>query len=326
MTVQDMVYRFYKLLESVDPILVNSEHRPDTETVLAHLNKAQNTYVSQKYASAGGFKMKSAAFNIFYDDFKTIITEANVTSLSPLANTAHYGKTGALPTGYMHYLRSDSSVTRTDISDASSKQVETITLTGTSGTANITGTGGLTKVVTFTTSLGVTAATFYINNVAAYSAQGIDLTAVGNTIVFTAQVAGVGFTAPTFTNTGGNIAGTVQHGYSRLSYFPNQLGTFADITKIMTTATNKPIFNNPIILLHKDNFWVVTDSYTTVNSVNFLYVRQPKKMTVNAPLTDEVSTCELSEFMHEDVTTLGFQDYIATKNIPREKTLNVNKQ
>lgn len=72
-----MIYRFLKEVESVHPILVNGPDRPDTETILTHLNKAQNSLVSQKYMKAGGFKMKSEALNIFHDEFRDIITGAN---------------------------------------------------------------------------------------------------------------------------------------------------------------------------------------------------------------------------------------------------------
>lgn len=319
MNVQDMVYRFYKIIESVHPGFASGISRPDTETILNHLNKAQNMYVSQKYAKAGGFKMKSEAFNAFYDEFKTIVTESNITLLDPLANTAHYGKLGALPSGYMHYLRSDSSVTRTDAAEVGSKQMETLTLAGSSGTANILAAGGINKLITFNTNLSITAANFYITNAAYYSGLGVDLSVYNNKLVFTAQVPGVPFTTPSITNVNPDITGRIQHGYSRTSYFHNQLGTFADLNKVMTTATNKPIFHNPIILLHKDSFWVVTDSYTTVNSVNFIYIKQPKKMTLNTPSSDETTTCELSEFIHEDIVTLAVQDFISSKAITNNK-------
>lgn len=317
MTTLEMTYRFIKLVESVHPSLVNGPDRPDTETILTHLNKAQNTLISQKYAKAGGFKMKSEAFNQFHDEFQAIIFGQNVTDLTPLLDSAHYGKLGTLPTGYMHYLRSDSSITKTDPADVVSYQIETITLTGADGTATISAAGSLTKTVTFTTSLAITAANFYVANVAAYAAVGIVLTNVGNTIVMTAAVNGVSFTAPIITNATLTLNGSVAHTFSTASYVPNQLGTYSDLTKIMTTAFNKPIFNNPIIILQKGSFWIVTDSYTTVNSVYFMYIKQPATMTIS-------STSELSEFLHEDIITIAVQDYISSKNIPREKTLNVN--
>lgn len=88
-------------------------------------------------------------------------------------------------------------------------QVETVTLTGTSGTAEITVAGGLTKTVTFNTSLTQTATDFDSTHSAAYTAEGITVTSSGADIIFTAAVAGVPFDAPVITNLTGDLAGSV---------------------------------------------------------------------------------------------------------------------
>lgn len=88
-------------------------------------------------------------------------------------------------------------------------QVETGTLSGTSGTANITGVGGLTKVVTFDTDLTTTAANFVTTNAAAYLVEGIVLTSSEEDLIFTASVSGTYFTQPVITNTAGDLTGTV---------------------------------------------------------------------------------------------------------------------
>jgi len=89
------------------------------------------------------------------------------------------------------------------------KQVETITLTGDSGTANITDAGGLTKTATFDTDLETTASNFVEDNEVAYLEQGIVLTSEGEKIVFTVETSGEKFTQPIITNTTGNLSGTV---------------------------------------------------------------------------------------------------------------------
>ena len=68
-------------------------------------------------------------------------------------------------------------------------QVDTITLTGTSGTANVTLAGGLTKTATFDTNLTTTAANFVTTHAAAYAAEGITVTSSGADLIFTATVA-----------------------------------------------------------------------------------------------------------------------------------------
>lgn len=104
------------------------------------------------------------------------------------------------------------------------KQKETVSLTGTSGTANITGTAGLTKLVTFATAgtqdLAQTAADFVTSHEAAYDALGIAVTAATTTIVFESKVAGVPFTAPTITNVTTDLAGTVAHTTPNVTLVP----------------------------------------------------------------------------------------------------------
>ena len=88
-------------------------------------------------------------------------------------------------------------------------QVETVTLSGLSGTATITLAGDLTKTLTFYTSLTLTASDFVTANAAAYLVEGIVLTSDGEDLIFTANVSGTHFTQPLITNASGDLAGTV---------------------------------------------------------------------------------------------------------------------
>ena len=88
------------------------------------------------------------------------------------------------------------------------KEVDEITLTGTSGTASILH-NGVTKTATWHTSLTVTASDFVTANAAAYLVAGSVLTSVGAKLIFTANVPGVGFTgATTITNLTLTLSGT----------------------------------------------------------------------------------------------------------------------
>lgn len=105
------------------------------------------------------------------------------------------------------------------------KQIDTLTLTGTSGAANITGAGGLTKAVTFSTTLTAAAEAFVTDNAAAYDAVNIVVTSDGADLIFTAKTAGTGFTHPVITTTSGNLSGTVANTRSNGVLFGKALGT-----------------------------------------------------------------------------------------------------
>jgi len=96
-------------------------------------------------------------------------------------------------------------------SGADITQVDTITLTGTSGTANIIGAGGLTKLVTFSSDLTTTADNFVTAFATDYLAQGIVITSNVADLIFTANIAGVPFTNPAIANVSGNLNGTITH-------------------------------------------------------------------------------------------------------------------
>lgn len=88
-------------------------------------------------------------------------------------------------------------------------QVDTLTLSaGTTGTANMTEVGGLTKLITFSSSLTQTATNFVSAHAAAYALVGITVTSSGADIIFTAAVAGVSFDAPVVADATDDLAGT----------------------------------------------------------------------------------------------------------------------
>jgi len=85
-----------------------------------------------------------------------------------------------------------------------------ITLTGTGGTANVTGIGGLTKLATFSGNLTTTGANFVTIWASAYLAVGIVVTAASGVLTFKASESDTGFGAAMITYVGGgNLSGTV---------------------------------------------------------------------------------------------------------------------
>jgi hypothetical protein len=96
-------------------------------------------------------------------------------------------------------------------------KIDTITLTGTSGTADITLAGGLTKTLTFHTSLTITASDFVTANAVAYATQGITLTSSTNHLIFTSATVNLDFVSPVITNKSGDLNGSVAHTQAFLS-------------------------------------------------------------------------------------------------------------
>lgn len=129
--------------------------------------------------------------------------------LTRLANTTAYAANDAI-----NSIVSVAQVeTITLTGTAPEKQVDTVTLTGASGTADITGTGGLTKEVTFaaggTQDLTQTAADFVTSFAADYLAEEVVLTSSGADLIFTSTTYGLAFVSPVITNTDGDLDGTV---------------------------------------------------------------------------------------------------------------------
>ena len=88
-------------------------------------------------------------------------------------------------------------------------QVDTITVTGTSGTYTVAAAGGLSKVGTWNSSLTQTNADFVTSHATAYLAVGITLTASTDTLIFTAVAQGTAFTSPTIDPLTGDLDGSV---------------------------------------------------------------------------------------------------------------------
>jgi len=90
-------------------------------------------------------------------------------------------------------------------------RVDTITLTGSTGTCNIT-VGGLSDTAIFSMTLSITARDFVSNNVLAFDSIGITLTSAGSHLIFTSQVPGAEFDGDTsLQNISGNLFGTIAY-------------------------------------------------------------------------------------------------------------------
>ena len=99
-------------------------------------------------------------------------------------------------------------IKRVAFSNGSVAQVATVTITGTSGTANITW-AGVNYLATFATDLATTALNFKTTHAAAMLVRGVTLTNSGATVILTSTIAGMPFAAPTIANVSGDLAGSV---------------------------------------------------------------------------------------------------------------------
>ena len=99
--------------------------------------------------------------------------------------------------------------TSTYVNTVAVKEVDTVTLTGVSGTANVN-INGTDYLATFNTSLTQTAADFVTSHAATIAARWgkLVVTSTGADIIVTAGVAGMPQQDPTVTNVTGNLAGT----------------------------------------------------------------------------------------------------------------------
>lgn len=112
-----------------------------------------------------------------------------------------------------------------------------VTLTGTSGTANVTGIGGLTKLSTFNASLTQTATDFVTAHAAAYLLKGITLTSSSADLIFTPTLVSDYVADPVITNATGDLAGTVFTAYEYATNTSLVEGDFIRLGATTTTAT-----------------------------------------------------------------------------------------
>lgn len=173
---------------------------PDLNLVSATNELEEISGPDERSSAAITFSLKALGSDIFM-------------TRSMTSTTNHDAFTENSSSAYTLSLSSSSSESGDVSGTAHVAQVESLTLTGTSGTANVTGTCGLTKLATFNTDLTTTASDFVTAHAAAYAAAGceVTVTSAGAVITFTAASAGVPFDAPVITNATGDLAGSVAH-------------------------------------------------------------------------------------------------------------------
>lgn len=94
------------------------------------------------------------------------------------------------------------------IGDPTKAQVDTLTLSGTGGTALINAGGGVGLLLTFNQDLTTTASDFVTANEVAFGLLGITLTSNNEDLIFTADAVGVPFAHPEIINATEDLTGT----------------------------------------------------------------------------------------------------------------------
>lgn len=89
------------------------------------------------------------------------------------------------------------------------KQVDSITLSGASGSGLISGAGELNEKIIFNGTLAQSVTDFISTYAAIYLAKGIVLSQVGGKLIMTANAAGVGFMHPSIFTLSGDLSGAV---------------------------------------------------------------------------------------------------------------------
>jgi hypothetical protein len=184
-----------------------------TATIVCNKISRTATFATDLSTTAANFVSANAAAYLAVGVVLTsvgsaLIFKALATAVEFIADSSVTNLTTDLA-GFIESTYVKNTATVTGRSYMSAKRVDTITLTGTSGTATILCDGG-SHTATFNGTLTTTASDFVTANAAAYLAGGVVLTSSGANLIFTSSVAGVDFTGnTTCTNATGNLAGSV---------------------------------------------------------------------------------------------------------------------
>jgi len=146
--------------------------------------------------------------------------------------------------GMWKKIIADSSLTPTssqiqlfDYSASSVAQIDTVSVTGTSGTANVTF-NGINYLATFDTDLTTTASNFVTLHAAALLLRGVIVTSNVADLIFTSSVPGQPFTAVAIANVSGDLAGSRAATTANVS--PSALASGAAKAQLKTMYTDSP--------------------------------------------------------------------------------------
>lgn len=176
---------------------------------------------------------------------------------------------------------SSSQIKRIAASDGAVAEVDTVTMTGTSGTANVT-VGGIAYLATFATSLTVTCTNFVALHAAALLLRDIVLTSSTDTLIFTANIPGQPQVDPTVSaavtgdltgsnaNTTANTAPAALAADEAVGYFRSMYEQQPGVLRQVADANKR---------LYVD--WRVYDNYIESLEDGGVYTETAKSMLIN---------------------------------------------
>lgn len=97
------------------------------------------------------------------------------------------------------------------------------------------------------------------------------------------------------------------------------------IKDVETSGTNIPIFTNPKTIQEGSNLIVVGDGYTTINNVTVVFIRQAALLDLTTTTSwangvrGVVTTCELSEELHQKIVDIAVNMYYSKANTQETK-------
>jgi hypothetical protein len=164
---------------------------------------------------------------------------------------------------------SDTQIFRHAVTDGAVAQVDTVTLTGASGTCNVT-VEGVAYLATFDTSIAVTSAAFVALHAAALLLRGIVLTGA-TTLIFTAAVAGTEhLPAAASAALTGDLTGTTANTTANTAPAALAAGESEDIFQALHVGADKVLKNTPAankVFLVSDlvyeNYMAYLESFST---------------------------------------------------------------
>ncbi|HPQ79724.1 MAG TPA: hypothetical protein PLG47_04690 [Candidatus Dojkabacteria bacterium] len=122
MTGLEMQIEFERLLYTSNPEYSTSQ-KLDTDEIFAYLNVAQLRVMKAKYFPSANILENVRIIQSNVEDLRNLIKRATPSLGSTIAAYSNYATLVALPADYLHYIRSDSAITRTAVPVISSTSI-----------------------------------------------------------------------------------------------------------------------------------------------------------------------------------------------------------
>lgn len=108
-----------------------------------------------------------------------------------------------------------------------------------------------------------------------------------------------------------SIESTLSSAASGKLWTPNRVINHDELDKIAANAYNSPLLRKPCVLFEEDDKLILyKDALTSVYNISYVYLRDPKTLTILSPGATETNTCELDASTHNEIVELAVQMFI----------------